>query len=75
MMIMYSAEPMTPFLLVVMEEVPVEGPKEINPDSVLEATQAVLAIRDNTSVKAALSIKLTQVRQVHILSGDTKLQH
>ena len=66
MMMMYSAEPMVPFLLVVMEEVPIEGPKEKNPDSVLEATQAVLAIRDNTSVKAALSIKLTQVRQVHI---------
>ena len=53
MMMMYSAEPMTPFLLVVMEEVPIEGPKEKNQDSVLEATQAVLAIRDNTSVKSS----------------------
>ena len=42
--IMYSAEPMTPFLLVAMQEVPIECPIENNADSVLEATQAVLAI-------------------------------
>ena len=63
---MYSAEPMTPFLLVVMQEVPIEGQIENNADSVLEATQAVLAIWDNVHVKAAPNIKWTQLRQVHI---------
>ena len=42
--IMYSAEPMTTFLLVVMQEVAIECPIDNNTDSVLEATQAVLAI-------------------------------
>ena len=49
-----------------MQEVPIEGQIENNATSVLEATQAVLAIWDNIHVKAVLNIKWAKLRQVHI---------
>ena len=40
-----------------MEEVPIGDPIEENTQNVLEAVQAVLAIRDNIYVKAANNIR------------------